>query len=232
MLRNVALLWMSVGRKTIIGIAGLALSGFVFVHLLGNLTLFSSDPMSLNKYAHKLESLGPILIVAEMILLLIFVAHFVLAITVILDNKKARPVGYAKNSSAGGPSKKNIFSQTMIYTGLGLLVFVAWHLFHFKFGPGISEGYVITVHGEQYRDLHRLVVEEFSKPLIVMLYVVVMLFLGFHLRHGFWSAFQSIGANNSKYSSIIYSTGILFAVVMAVGFLVLPIWLFFMAGAQ
>lgn len=230
MLKNMTLLWMSVGRKTIVGIAGLALSGFVLVHLLGNLTLFSSNPMALNKYAHKLFSLGPILVAVEILLLLIFIAHFALAITITLENRKARPIGYAKNSNAGGASKKNIFSQTMIYTGLGLLAFVTWHLFHFKFGPGISEGYVVTLHGEQYRDLHRLVVEEFSKPWIVVLYVIVMAFLGFHLRHGFWSAFQSIGANKPKYSPTIYFIGIIFAIVIAVGFLVLPIWLYFMAG--
>lgn len=220
----------SVGKKIINGLTGLGLVVFVIIHLGGNLTLFSSDPDLFNSYAKKLHDLGFLLYVAEIGLLAVFIFHIVSAISVYISKKKARSFGYRKHGSAGGTSKKSFSSVTMIYTGLILLAFVIWHVISLKFGPGIEQGYITVIKGETSRDLHRLVYEYFANPINVSLYVFVMILLGFHLRHGFWSAFQSLGANHPKYTPVINSVGYILAVVLAAGFLLIPIWIFIKNG--
>ena len=122
----------------------------------------------------------------------------------------------------------------MVVTGLVLLIFVIVHLKMFKFGPGVEAEYVdvhlTEIHGEEVRDLYRLVEEKFSNVWTVIGYVAVMLLLGLHLRHGFWSAFQSLGIGYPRYAPLIYSVGIVFAIVMAVGFLLLPILIYLRGG--
>ncbi|MFQ5771522.1 MAG: succinate dehydrogenase, partial [bacterium] len=140
-----------------------------------------------------------------------------------LGKLRARPVGYQKKASAGGTSKKTISSTTMIYTGILIFVFLAIHLKTFKYGTY----YTTNVNGVEMRDLHRLVIEVFQQLGYVIWYVAAMVLVGFHLRHGFWSAFQSLGANHPRYMPIIYGVGIILAIVLAVGFLGIPIWIYF-----
>lgn len=213
----------SIGRKIMTGLTGLALVGFVLGHLAGNLTLFFGAE-AFNAYAHKLESLGPLLYVIELGLVAVFVFHIVFTVLVTLQNKKARSqhhTKYVEKSKAGKPSRKSLSSQTMIYTGIILGLFTVIHVAMFKYGA-----YYEVAGKEHYRDLYRLVVEEFKRPEITLGYVAVMVLLGVHVRHGFWSAFQSLGAYHSRYTPLIYGAGILLAVALAVGFLALPIYIF------
>lgn len=219
----------TVGRKFLLAITGLCLLGFIIVHLIGNLLLLVG-PDAFNAYAHKLISLGPALYVAEGILVAIFLIHMATAIAVTWSNWRARPGGYAKSTNQGDPSRMTFSSRTMIWTGLVLLVFLIVHLITFKYGPGVKEGYVATLDGEQVRDLYRLVVEWFSNGLYVAYYVISMGLLGFHLRHGFWSAFQSLGGFHPRFTPIAYALGVVAGVVLAVGFLGLPVWFFLVGG--
>ncbi len=213
----------TVFRKFLMGLSGLLLCGFVVMHLLGNLTLLlpNSDPF--NMYAHKLESMGPLLYVAEIGLIVLFMMHIGIGIGIQLEKKQARPNDYQVKGDAGGPSHKSVFSKNMIITGMLLAVFVIAHQFHFKFAPSQMTA---LASGESVRDLYNVVITFFQNPLHVGGYVLMMLALGSHLRHGFWSAFQSLGASHPRYSPLIHSFGILFAVAMAVGFIILPIWIF------
>ena len=77
------------------------------------------------------------------------------------------------------------------------------------------------------RDLHTLVWEVFQNPIYVAWYVGALIFLGFHLRHGFWSAFQSLGVHHPRFTPVIYSVGILVAIIISVGFLGIPLWIYF-----
>ncbi len=214
--------WSSVGKKIIMSLAGLVMILFLIEHLSGNLLLLSEDPTPFNEYSHFLTRFGWILIVTELFLLALFLLHVIAGITIYLRKLKARPEHYKKAASAGPPSRKNFSSTTMIYTGLLIFIFLAIHLKTFKYGPH----YTTQVNGVVMRDLYRLVVEVFSKPGYVIWYVFVMVFLGFHLRHGFWSAFQSLGVNHPRYTPIIYAVGIIVAIVLAVGFLGIPIWVY------
>lgn len=217
----------SIAKKIINGFTGLVLCVFVIVHLMGNLLLLTGNPDDFNRYAHKLTSLGPVLFVFELGLLAFFVLHIWSALLVYFDKLKARPSRYEVLGSAGGASRKTLSSETMIYTGLVLLVFTVWHVITFRFGPGISAGYVTQLDGETVRDLYRLVVEFFSNVWNVIIYVIVMLFLGFHLRHGFWSALQSLGAYHPRWTPVWYTGGLVFAAVLAIGFIFIPVWVHF-----
>lgn len=226
MSRKTHLFRSTVGKKLLMGITGLALVGFVVEHLSGNLLLLSSNPDHFNKYAHFLEGFGELLYVAEAGLVAFFLVHIITGIRVSLHNKGSRPQKYQKTRNAGGASRKSISSVSMIWTGLILFTFIALHLWHFKFGPNIEQGYVTQLGGEQARDLYRLVVESFRNPLIVGGYVFVMLLLGFHIRHGFWSAFQSLGAHHPRYTPLIYTAGVVLAIVLALGFVFIPIGIY------
>ncbi len=217
-------LWTSVGKKLIMGLTGLLLILFLIEHLIGNLLLLLPEKAPYNEYAHFLTSFGWLLIVAELILLAIFLAHVVSAVSVTLRNRQARPQRYVKLASAGPPSRKNVASMTMIYSGVILLIFVVIHLKTFKFGPYYP--YLSEADGVEMRDLYRLVAEVFSQPGYVIWYVVAMALLGFHLRHGFWSAFQSLGLYHPRWTPVIYTVGILVAIIIAVGFIGIPIWIY------
>lgn len=222
----------SVGKKLVSGLTGLLLCGFIIIHLAGNLLLLvGAEPF--NGYAHLLETLfhGAFVPIAEVGLVAVFLFHAFAGIQVALDRRKARPGHYQRVGNAGGPSHKTLASRSMIVTGLVLAVFVPVHVWMFKLGPGIDAGYATTVNGEPFRDLYQLVVDWFQNPLVVAVYMAVMVLLGTHLRHGFWSAFQSLGANNPKYMPAIYAVGVAFAVIMALGFLILPMYLYLYAGA-
>ena len=109
----------------------------------------------------------------------------------------------------------------MIVTGLGLGSFLVWHLLTFKFGIRY------TVPGSEMRDLARLVIEKFQQPLYAFGYVGVMVFLASHLRHGIWSALQSLGALNATVRPIVYGASLILAIGIALGFVVLPLSIYF-----
>lgn len=220
--------WPSIGRKVLTGITGLGLVTFVATHLIGNLTLLLGAD-AYNRYADALERLlhGTFVYLADAGLLLFFGAHVVTAVSLYATRLRAREVGYAVRGNAGGPSQKGLASTTMLMSGAVLLGYLVVHLLHFKFGPGREAGYVTVVDGRPMRDLYRLVVEEFNKPVPAFGYMAVMGVLGMHLRHGFWSAFQSLGVGSARLTPLIRGAGIGVAALLAIGFLGLPLYIFF-----
>lgn len=228
MAKSGSALWSTVARKFFLALTGLSLFVFVCGHLAGNLLLFIG-PEAFNTYSHKLISLGGLLYLIEIGLLAVFLVHVFTAVTVTWSNWKARPDRYSVKASQGGPSKLTISSKTMIWTGLVIFVFLVIHLVTFKYGPGVAEGYIAYVDGEPVRDLHRLVVESFKNELYVLFYVASMIVMGYHLRHGFWSAVQSLGGHHPRWTPVLYGVGVFAALVLGVGFLVIPVW-FYLGG--
>ena len=115
----------------------------------------------------------------------------------------------------------------MTYTGAVIIIFTIMHLFHLKFGEIIM---YTTADGMYIRDLYTVVYKFFGNIWNTLFYIVVMVLLGFHLSHGVWSAFQSIGLNGKRFTPFVYGVGSVFALVMAVGFIVLPAYIFFLTG--
>jgi succinate dehydrogenase / fumarate reductase cytochrome b subunit len=215
--------WSSVGKKLISGITGLVLFSFVVVHLLGNLTIFISAD-AFNHYAHFLESLfhGWAVIVFEIGLLAVLLFHILSGIWVsLIDKAKARPTGYRKKGNAGGPSRKTLSSRGMIITGSVIAVFIILHVRMFKFG---ETAMIPLANGEQMRDLYSLVIWSFKNIWVSAAYMVVMVLLGAHLWHGFWSAFQSLGWTNPRFMPVLQGLAVVFALALGAGFFVLPVY--------
>jgi succinate dehydrogenase / fumarate reductase cytochrome b subunit len=221
-----------VGKKLVMGLSGLAITIFVIIHLAGNLSLYRADGTTFNLYAHTLESYGLLLTLAEIGLLGTFLVHIFMAFSLTKTNYGARPVGYKNARSKGGPTLSNLSSRNMIITGVVLLGFLVLHVWQFRFNFGQPAQHVTTSSGVEVDDLYNVVHQTFANPLYVVIYVGAMLFLGFHLRHGFWSAFQSLGAMNTRLTKPIYVLGVGLATLLALGFLLIPIWIHFdIAGA-
>lgn len=222
--------WPSIIRKTILALASLVLVTFVIFHLSGNLLLFSPDPNAFNILAKNLHGLGPLYSLAEIALLVAAVVHVTNALVNYVQNRQARPQDYVKFKSAGKPSHRGLAAVSMIVTGPLLLLFLVWHLKTFRFGPGIAQGYVTEYQGEMIRDLHQLVAEVFQNPWYVLLYVSAIMFLGLHLRHGFASAWISLGFSNPKFIPLLFSLALVVGALLATGFISLPVWLYLTGG--
>ena len=213
-----ASLWRSpIGKKLLTGITGLGLASFVIFHVLGNLTLFISAS-AYNQLAHNIEQLGPLLWMSEGGLLALVIVHALIGINIYQGKKQAREQSYAQYESAGDPSRQTLASRTMIFSGGLLGLFLVGHLATFKFGPV----YPLAASGN--RDLARLVFETFHQPGYTASYVLILSFLGLHLRHGLWSALQSLGLATKPG---VFAASAVAGGAIALGFIGLPLSIYF-----
>jgi succinate dehydrogenase / fumarate reductase cytochrome b subunit len=213
----------SVVKKQIMGITGLLLCGFVLTHLLGNLTIFIGSD-AFNKYSYTLTS-NPLIYLAEVILLGIFLTHIILAIKLVLENKAARPTPYAYSRKHSGRGA-TFASSTMPISGIIALIFLVIHICGLKFGTH----YETEVHGVAMRDIYKTTIEYFQDPLHVLFYIFAVVSLGVHVSHGFWSAFQSLGLNHPKYMPKLKCAAGAFGLLVAIGFSALAIFCYFQGG--
>jgi len=202
----------SIGKKLLMAITGLGFFSFLCAHLAGNLTLYKGGA-AFNTYAQKLHSLGPILTIFEFGLLAFAIIHVTTGILLFVQNLKARSVPYKIDRAAGG---RTLSSTLMPYTGFILLAFVIFHLITFSF---VDKG---------QRTIFEIVSGTFSSPIYMIIYVSVMIVLALHIRHGFWSAFQTIGANHPRYMPAIMALSIVFSLMFGFGFGLLPIYIWAM----
>jgi succinate dehydrogenase cytochrome b subunit len=213
--------WSSVGKKVITGLTGFLLIGFVVFHLLGNLTLLLG-PGPFNSYSHFLETVGHgwLVVVVEVGLVAVFLFHIVAGVVVSLTDKAAaRKIGYRYAKDAGGKSRKGLASRSMIVSGIVLALFVVAHIQLFKYGH-----HDIDAHG--MKNLYKTVVTVFKGPAFAGFTLVSMVLLGFHLRHGFWSAFQSMGWTNDRVLPCLANAALVVSILLAAGFLVITVWAF------
>jgi succinate dehydrogenase / fumarate reductase cytochrome b subunit len=208
----------STGSKILVALTGLAMVGFLAGHLAGNL-LALVGPDIYNEYSHALIS-NPLLIPVEIGLIAILLMHMGTAVSVVLRGRQARPERYAVKKWAGGPSRKSLSSTSMIVTGVIILGFLLLHLRTFKFGPWYTDP------ATGYRDLYTLLVEVFQNPGYVLFYVVCMVLVGMHLRHGLSSSFQSLGLMPRSWTGRILRTGAVVALIVAAGFTLIPVYIY------
>ena len=208
----------SVGTKLLIGITGLLLFAYLLLHLAGNL-LVIAGPETYNEYSHMLIS-NPLTVPVEIGLLLVFLLHVYKTVMNWVSNQTARPIRYQKKKWAHDKSRKSISSTTMIWTGLVTFLFVLVHLKQFKYGAWYQIG------DPPIRDLYRTETQVFSEPVWVVIYVICVVLVGFHLRHGISSAFQSVGADHPVYTKRLVLWGTIFAILIGGGFAVIPLWVY------
>ncbi|QTA87551.1 succinate dehydrogenase cytochrome b subunit [Desulfonema magnum] len=200
----------SIGKKLMMAFTGLCFCGFLVVHLAGNLTLYGGKDF-FNGYVAHLHSYGPLINVAELILLTLAIIHVLTGTFLFFGNLSARPKRYAVNKSAGG---RTIGSATMPYTGFLMLIFIIFHLFNFHFADHATQ----TVFD--------IVSNAFAAGGYVTIYIISMVIVAIHVSHGFWSAFQTLGANHPKYMPLIQGLGTAFSLIVGIGFGFIPIYVF------
>jgi len=210
----------SIGRKLVMAATGLCLVGFVLVHLLGNSSIFIG-PDGINAYAEHLHALGPLVWIFRIVLLGLFGLHILFGIQLTLENRAARPIDYNQ--------KKNIRTtfgaETMIYTGLVILAFVVYHLFHFTMhvtNPEISAS-VLPLDAVGRSDVFTMMVLSFQKFFISAVYAGAMAALLLHLSHGVQSLFQTFGVLNGNTLPVMEKIARAAAIVIFVGFVSIPV---------
>lgn len=213
----------TLGRKVIMALTGLFLIIFLVVHLSGNMQLLYDDEgKAFNIYA-KFMTTNPLIKVASYILYATFLIHIVWAILLTVQNRKARPVGYNK---VKGSTNSTWSSRNMGILGTFIFIFLVIHLRNFWYEMHWGGIPTVTYEGDEYKDLYAVVNAAFSQWWYVALYTASMLFLMFHLYHGFKSAFQTLGLNHPKYNPVIKGIGYAFAVIISALFACIPILMY------
>ena len=203
----------SVGKKMLMAVTGLGMTGFLAVHLLGNSMAFAGAE-AFNGYAAKLHSLQPYLSVFNIGLATLGLVHIVVGIILFFENLKARPTRYKVYQNPGG---RTFGSNTMPYTGVLILIFVIFHLLKFTFVD------------KSVTPIYQQMAATFANPLWVIMYVAAMVIVAVHISHGFWSLFQTFGINHPRYMPLIMKLGLVVTLVFGFGFGILPIYLWIIA---
>jgi len=198
----------SLGKKLMMAVTGLFFCVFLLLHLAGNLTIYMGKDV-FNSYAQHLHSLGPLLTLAEWGLLIFAVTHISTGLLLFYQNFKARPTRYAVNKRAGG---RTLGSATMPYTGVILLLFVIYHLLNFHFVD------------KTHTTIFQIVSTAFAQPSYVLIYTFAMIIAAVHVSHGFWSAFQTLGANHPKYTPLLRGLSLVFSLIVGIGFGFIPVY--------
>lgn len=213
----------TIGRKVIVSLTGLFLITFLIVHVAGNMLLFKDDGgEAFNLYAEFMTT-SPLIVVASYILYAGIIAHVIYSLILSVYNKSARPIGYAKARPDENSSWK---SRNMGILGTIVLIFLLVHMrafwYEMKFGSLPIKNYA----GVEVEDLYTVVIVAFSQWWYAGFYVLAMVGLGFHLAHGFWSAFHTLGMNHRKYMPMIKKISLLFAIIVPLLFASMPIYFF------
>jgi len=200
----------TIGRKAIMAVTGLLLFGFLIAHMLGNLQIFLG-PTVMNHYAETLHGSPGLLWTARTILLLAVVLHIWVSVQLAMLKKEARPIGYVKYK----PIHSSWASRSMMLSGSIIGAFVVFHLLHLTTG---------TIH-PQFIPLHAYenLVNGFLVIPFALAYIAAMVFIGFHLSHGAWSMFQSVGFSHPRYTPVIRKGAAVAAWILVGGFISVPL---------
>jgi succinate dehydrogenase / fumarate reductase cytochrome b subunit len=212
----------SIGKKFVMALTGICLILFLAIHLVNNLTLYLG-PEIFNKVVKNLDSIKLLVRVIETILVLTFIFHIFNGIRLWWENKKARPIAYTVNASS---KNSDFFSRTMIWSGSIVFIFLVIHLRTFWVAFNLGHPLAET------HNYYQIIVEAFQSPVYSGLYIFAIVLLGFHLKHGFQSAFQTFGWDNDKYLPILERIGIIYTTVVVIGFISIPIYFLFFYGGK
>lgn len=194
---------------------------FLVFHLMTNLLMLLGDDGEAFDEAVKFLNANPLVKVMEYVLFTGFIIHIVLGVIIWFRNKQARPVGY----HVGLKSETSMFSKFMFHTGVIIFIFLVIHLANFffiKLGVAPVPDYARDTH-----DFYSMAVVLFKNPWYSGIYLLSFVFLGFHLKHAFQSAFQSLGLNHNRYTPVIKAIGTIYAIAISLGFASIPIYFLF-----
>lgn len=198
-----------IGKKVIMAVTGFILSGFVLGHMVGNLQMFAG-PEKLNAYAAFLQSLGGALWAARLVLLASVGLHIAMAVQLTMLKLDARPQSYVKKTSL----VSTYAARTMIWSGPIVAAFIIYHVLHFTTGqahPDFKPG-----------DVYTNVIIGFRNPAVSLFYMVANILLAFHLYHGVWSMFQSLGVAHPRYTPMLKRVAQAYGIVIGLGNVAMP----------
>lgn len=218
-----ARIWQSsLGKKYLMAVTGGILVLFVIGHMLGNLQIFLGREQ-LNAYGFKLQSLPALLWIARLVLLATVGLHIVSAVQLSRENAAARPVPYARIEYVAS----TYASRTMLMSGLIVAAFILYHILHFTVQtPSLNltgRSFLDLKDPAGHHDIYAMVVIGFRQPLVSAFYILGMVLLSLHLRHGIASMFQSLGvktAGNHRFFEVLAWT---LALAILIGNCLIPI---------
>lgn len=200
----------TIGKKIVVAITGILMLGFVVGHLIGNLQIFDG-PEKLNAYAIFIKQTKPLLWGTRVVMLVSVMLHVMATVQLTRLNRASRPIPYENHQmlQAGVPSR------FMIWSGIFLGAYIVYHLLHFTIG--------VAHQPFHDADVYANMVEGFSVWYISLVYILAMVSLGFHLNHGIYSVFQTLGLSHPKYNCWrkIFSIGT--SVAIAAGYISIPV---------
>ncbi|MEV7320116.1 succinate dehydrogenase [Streptomyces sp. NPDC093970] len=207
----------TIGKKTVMAVSGLVMLSYLVVHLYGNLKIFFG-PGEIDGYAVWLRNVGQpfmhhewVLWLARVALVAAVVAHAVCAYQLSRRDIRARPVRYVHQRT-----RSTYATRTMRWGGVILGLFIVWHILDLTTG---------TVHPGGFQDAHPYenIVDTFSTWYGNVIYIVAMLALGLHVRHGVWSVAQTLGVGSRAWDRVLKTSANVFALLLTAGFISIPV---------
>lgn len=212
----------SLGKKYIMAVTGFVLFLFVIAHLIGNLQVFLG-PEAINRYGHFLQSNYELVWPARIVLLALVGLHIWSAGKLSLENRAARPQGYATYRPVGS----TYASRTMLMSGLIVLVFIIYHILHFTVETEAinltGRNFTGFIDPEKRHDIFKMMVVGFNNGWVSAFYILGMALLCLHLSHGLSSMFQSLGWKNETYRPFLDNAARVLAVAIFVGYTSIPL---------
>jgi succinate dehydrogenase / fumarate reductase cytochrome b subunit len=206
----------SVFKKIVMAVSGIIMVLYLIAHMIGNLKAFTGRER-FNHYSEWIRTIGEPAVPAQttlwiirVVLLAAVVAHIWAAVSLWRQAKRARPHGYVTKKAVA----QSYASRTMRWGGVIILAFIIYHILDLTVGAVNPDGTSTTPYDR--------LVAGFSNPLVVAAYTIALVLLGMHLRHGIWSATQTLGQSNKRRERTVNAFAIVFAVVLIAGYLIVP----------
>ncbi len=215
------LLKSSIGKKVVMGLTGLFLITFLMVHcFINSLIFFNDGGLTFNTGAAFMAH-NWLIRAGELVLFAGLITHIIQALILTIENRKARPVGYAK---VDGAANSSWYSRSMGLLGTLLLIFLIIHLTHFWVKSRFTGLPGEDANGNE--NLYMVMQETFKMLWVVIVYTLSMISLTYHLLHGFQSAFQTMGLHHKKYTPLIKNAGVAFSIIIPLIFALMPILMY------
>lgn len=210
--KTTAFLTSSVGKKIIMSLTGFFLFSFLIVHLYINLFLFKQDHGATFDVYAEFMATYPVLRPLEIVLFAGFLLHAFVGVWLWVTNRAVRPQGYKVNRASNNSA---LTSRITFWTGMFVAVFLVVHIKTF---------FVASRFFPDGRTMYEIVNQAFRSPLYVVFYLVALVFLGYHIKHGFQSALQTLGLSDPQYKGLIDIVGLCFWLIIPACFAAMPLY--------
>lgn len=204
----------SIGKKFVMGLTGIFLISFLIIHVAINALIFLNDGGATFNVAADFMGHNIVVRIMEIGLFAGIILHIVQAIMLTSQNNAARPQKYAYNKAS---ANSKWYSRSMGLLGTLILMFLVMHLYHFWWPTKVA------VFNHEEHNTFQNIVAIFQDPLVVVVYVLGVISLGYHLLHGFQSAFQTMGWNHKKWTPVVKTVGIWYSIIVPIVFALMPI---------